>query len=468
MTVVLLATIVTEAGVFMFQQQLRPVFAGLHTSAPNRLPALLASLVLALMPVSGVLAQSRELSSSGELLDGIAAIVNDGVVLKSELQVETRRITERLRAQNTQLPPTDVLLRQVLDRLVIQQLQLQRADSVGIKVSDETLNQALATIAARNNVSLNELPTVLSREGVNYSAYRRELRQQITIDQLRQRDVLQRIAVSPREVDAFLARQEGKANLREDYLISHILIPVSASAQPDEIAAAEKLAGELHTRILAGENFAKLALTYSSGQQALEGGSLGWLKGSELPSIFIDVVPGLAKGGVSEPIRNASGFHLIQLDDRRGGQPIMEEQTHARHILMVTDEVQDDDAVRQKLSEIRLRIIGGEDFSAVAKAVSADPQSAIEGGDLGWTSPGNFVPEFEAIMNSLQIDQISEPFKTQFGWHILQVLERRTYDATADKQRQQAILAIRNSKLGDEVEIWTRRLRDEAFVEIRI
>lgn len=469
MTVVLLATIVTEAGVFMFQQlQSRPAPAGLRTAYSNRLPALLGSLVLALIPVSGALAQSRELSSSGELLDGIAAIVNEGVVLKSELQLETKRIAERLRAQNTQLPPTDILTRQVLDRLIVQQLQLQRAENVGIKISDETLNLALANIAERNNVSLADLPALLAREGVDYSAYRRELRQQITIDQLRQRDVLQRIAVSPREVDAFLARQEGKANLREDYLISHILIPVSSTAQTDEIATAEKLAGELHTRILAGENFAKLALTYSSGQQALEGGSLGWLKGSELPSIFADVAPGLAKGGVSEPIRNSSGFHLIRLDDRRGGEPIMEDQTHARHILLTTNEVLDDDSARQKLAAIRLRIIGGEDFSAVAKVVSEDPQSAIEGGDLGWTARGNFVPEFEKVMNALQIDAISEPFKTQFGWHILQVLERRVYDATADKQRQQAVLAIRNSKLGDETELWTRRLRDEAFVEIRI
>ncbi len=453
----------------MFQQQHpRPAPTRYQVTDLNGLPALLASLMLALMPVSGAFAQSRELSSSGELLDGIAAIVNEGVVLKSELQLETRRIAERLKAQNTQLPPNDVLLRQVLDRLIIQQLQLQRAENVGIKISDETLNLALANIAERNNVSLAELPALLAREGVDYAAYRRELRQQITIDQLRQRDVLQRIAVSPREVDAFLARQEGKANLREDFLVSHILIPVSSTAQPAEIETAQKLADELHSRILAGENFAKLALTYSSGQQALEGGSLGWLKGGELPSIFADIAPGLPKGGVSEPVRNASGFHLIRLDDRRGGEPIMEDQTHARHILMTTNEVQDDDAVRQKLLAIRQRILGGEDFSAVAKAVSEDPQSAIEGGDLGWTAPGNFVPQFEKVMNDLKVDDISEPFQTQFGWHILQVLERRVYDATADKQRQEAVLAIRNSKLGDEAELWTRRLRDEAFVEIRI
>jgi len=413
-------------------------------------------------------AQTRELSSSGELLDSIVALVNDGIVLRSELQAETDSIVARLQKQGTQLPPAPVLQRQVLDRLIIEQLQLQRAEKVGIKVSDETLNQALANIAQRNNVPLAELPALLAREGVDYATYRRELRQQITIDQLRQRDVLQRINVSPKEVDAYLARQEGKASLREEFLISHILIAAPSSATPEQILAAEKLVDDLYKRLQAGEDFAKLAVAYSSGQQALEGGSLGWRKGSELPSLFADVAPGLSKGQVAEPVRNASGFHLIKLDDRRGGDAVMEKQTRARHILLTTNEVLDDGSARDKLKEIRERILGGEDFAAVAKAVSEDPQSALEGGDLGWTGPGNFVPAFEEQLNELEIDEISAPIKTQFGWHIIQVRERRVYDATGDKQRQEAILAIRNSKLGDEVDIWTRRLRDEAFVEYRL
>ena len=413
-------------------------------------------------------AQTRELSSSGELLDSIVALVNDGIVLRSELQAETDTIAARLQKQGTQLPPVPVLQRQVLDRLIIEQLQLQRAEKVGIKVSDETLNQALANIAQRNNVPLADLPALLAREGVDYATYRRELRQQITIDQLRQRDVLQRINVSPKEVDAYLARQEGKASLREEFLISHILIAAPASATPEQILAAENLVDELYKRLQAGEDFAKLAVAYSNGQQALEGGSLGWRKGSELPSLFADVAPGLSKGQVAEPVRNASGFHLIKLDDRRGGDAIMEKQTHARHILLTTNEVLDDGSAKEKLKAIRERILAGEDFAAVAKAVSEDPQSALEGGDLGWTGPGNFVPAFEEQLNKLEIDEISEPIKTQFGWHIIQVRERRVYDATGDKQRQAAILAIRNSKLGDEVDIWTRRLRDEAFVEYRL
>ena len=428
--------------------------------------ALVAFTLMGLAPLAQ--AQTRELSSSGELLDGIVALVNDGVVLKSELQAETNSIVARLQKQGTQLPPAPVLQRQVLDRLIIQQLQMQRAEKVGIKVSDETLNQALANVAQRNNIPLSDLPAMLAREGLDYAAYRRELRQQITIEQLRQRDVLQRINVSPKEVDAYLARQEGKASLREEFLLSHILIAVPGSATPEQILAAESLVDDLYKRLQAGEDFAKLAVAYSNGQQALEGGSLGWRKGSELPSLFADVAPGLSKGQVAEPVRNASGFHLIKLDDRRGSKAVMEKQTKVRHILLTTTEVLDDGSARDKLKAIRERILAGEDFAAVAKAVSEDKQSSIEGGDLGWTGPGNFVPVFEEQMNKLQIDEISEPFKTQFGWHIIQVRERRVYDATGDKQRQEAILAIRNSKLADEVEIWTRRLRDEAFIEYRL
>lgn len=438
----------------------------LQSSPTPLLRAVLATIVG--LSCAGIHAQTRELSDSGELLDGIAALVNDGIVLKSELQAETDRIVARLQQQGTQLPPPQILMRQVLDRLVIEQLQVQRAEKIGIQVSDETLNQALGNIAERNSVPLSDLPAMLAKQGIDYTSYRRDLRQQVAIDQLRQRDVLQRINVTPKEVEAYLARQEGKASLRQEFLLSHILIAVSGSATPEQIGAAEALATDLHRRLQAGEDFATLAVAHSNGQQALEGGSLGWRKGSELPSLFADVAPGLGKGEVSAPIRNAGGFHLIRLDDRRGGEAIMENQVHARHILMTTNEILDDSSVEQRLKEIRERIVGGEEFAAVAKAVSEDPESAIEGGDLGWTGPGNFVPQFEAQLVKLKLDEISAPFRTQFGWHIVQLLERRVYDATADKQKQEAILAIRNSKLGDEVDIWTRRMRDEAFVEYRL
>jgi peptidyl-prolyl cis-trans isomerase SurA len=434
----------------------------------HHLPAALACLALLGLPAGKAAAQTRELSDAGELLDGIAALVNDGIVLKSELDIEVERIVERLRAQGTQLPPPQVLREQVLERLVIQRIQLQRAQRANIDVSDETLNQALATIAERNNTTLAELPQLLAGEGVDYNAYRLELRNQIALDQLRQKEVIGRIGVSPREVDEYLARQVGKEGLNQEFLLAQILVAVPPSSSAEQLRAAEEKINDLARRIEAGEDFAQLAVAYSDGQQALEGGSLGWRKGAELPSLFADVAPGLAKGQVSPPLRSSSGFHLVKLNDRRGGEPVLEDQARVRHILIQTNEILDDAAARQKLTEIRARIVAGEDFAAVAKVVSEDEQSAVQGGELGWSGPGSFVPAFEQVANEIPIGEISQPFKSQFGWHILRVEERRTYDATADRQRQRAIIAIRNSKLGEETEIWARRLRDEAYVEYQM
>jgi peptidyl-prolyl cis-trans isomerase SurA len=425
-------------------------------------------LAAALVSAAAAHAQERSLSDRGELLDGIAAVVNDGVVLKSELQVEMTRIVERLRKQGTQLPSERVLAQQVLERLVINRIQLQRADRVGIQVSDETLNGALANIAQRNNVSLEQLPALLAREGIDYQTYRREMRDQIALEQLRQRDVVGKIIVTPREIDEYLARQAGRAAFNQEYNLSHILVSMSGTATPEAVAAAEKKAADIYNRIKAGEDFAQLAVTYSDGQQALEGGALGWRKGDELPTLFVDVVPGLEKGQVSEPIRSASGFHIVKLNDRRGGEPIMESQVHARHILLKPNEILDNDAVREKLKAIREQIVKGDDFAAVAKAVSEDPGSRTDGGDLGWTGGSDLVPEFQAVLDKLDINDISEPFQSRFGWHIVQLLGRRVQDTTEETRRQQAGLAIRNSKLGEETELWTRRLRDQAFVEYRI
>lgn len=417
---------------------------------------------------SAALAQTRELSSTGQLLDGIAAIVNDGVVLKSELDAELRNIVQRLQAQGTQVPPAPQLIPQVLERLVIQEIQLQRASRIGILVSDETLNAALADVAQRNGVSLAELPGLLASEGIDYATYRGDLRKQITIDQLRQRDVIARINVTPRELDEYLERQRGREYYNQEFSISQILISLPTAASSSEIARAEQRVDELQQRILTGESFGELAVSFSDGQQALNGGSLGWRKGDELPTVFAEVVPGLQVGQVSEPIRSNSGFHLVRLDDKRGGDPIMEDQVRVRHILITTNEVLDDDAARQKLGEVREQILTGDDFAAVAKVLSEDPGSAIEGGDLGWSSPRVYAPEFQQLAESMPVGEISEPFRTQFGWHILEVLDRRTQDTTDDVKRRQAIGAIRSSKLGEETELWARRLRDQAFVEYRL
>jgi peptidyl-prolyl cis-trans isomerase SurA len=413
-------------------------------------------------------AQTRELSSTGEMLDGIAAIVNDGVVLKSQLEIEIQRIIQRLESQGAQVPPMNTLAGQVLERLIVNQIQLQRAERIGIRISDETLNVALENVAQRNDTGLSDLPEMLAREGIDYTAYRAEMREQLAIEQLRQRDVTGRIGITPRELEEYLERQKGRAFQNQEFKISQILISISASATAEDVDVADRKIADIFKRIQAGESFVELAVTFSDGQKALEGGDLGWRKGDELPSLFAEVVPGLEIGQVSEPVRSASGFHLVKLDDRRGSEPIMQQQTHARHILISTNEVLDDEAVYQKLTELRQQILDGDSFEAVAKVISEDPGSAVDGGDLGWAGPDVFVPEFQAVCDELEIDEISKPFKTSFGWHIIQLLDRRMHDTTEEIQRQRAIMAIRNSKMSEETELWMRRLRDEAFVEYRL
>ncbi|HJP37794.1 MAG: peptidylprolyl isomerase [Gammaproteobacteria bacterium] len=425
-------------------------------------------LVICLLHSASLMAQTLDLSSTGELLDGIAATVNEGVVLKSEVTRELRRIIENLRAQDAQIPPTSTLASQILERLIIRRIQLQRAERIGIRIPDEQLNITLADIAQRNAISLSELPTMLAQQGIEYTIFRSEMREQLTIDQLRQRDVITRINVTPRELEEHLARLAGRATQNEEFRLSHILISIPSDATVDNISAAESNVFSILERARNGESFFELAVANSDGQSALQGGDLGWRRGNELPTLFADIVPELEPGQISEPTRSASGFHLIRLDERRGADPIMEQQTHARHILLTTNEVLDDDAVRQKLMAIRQQISAGDDFAAVATVMSEDPGSAVNGGDLGWSGPGIFVPEFQAVCDSLEPGEISEPFQSPFGWHIVLLLDRRVQDMTEEVERREAIMAIRNSKLEEETELWTRRLRDQAFVEYKL
>lgn len=431
----------------------------------NKTYSLIPAIVLSLAGIHATVAQNLDLSDTGQLLDGIAAIVNDGVVLKSELALQAALIQQRLMAENTQLPPPDVLAGQVLERLVIMRLQLQRADRLGVEITDEGLNMALADVARRNNVSLTQLPELLAEDGVDYTGYRSEMREQLVIEQLRQRDVMSRIVVTPRELEDYLDRQEGKAHINQDFRLSHILVSVSATATPEEVDEGLAQALEIYERLQAGGDFAELAVSYSDGQSALEGGTIGWRSGDQLPTLFADIVPGMQAGQFSEPVRSASGYHLIKLDEVRGGEIIIEDQTHLRHVLIVPNEVLDDESARQRLIMIREQIIEGDDFEAIATVVSEDPGSAANGGDLGWNGPDSFVPEFQAVVKSLEIGELSEPFRSPFGWHIAEVLGRRQHDTTEDVQRQQALMALRMSKLEEETELWVRRLRDEAFVE---
>jgi len=434
----------------------------------QKLKHIAASLFLAISLPTPALSQNLDLSDTGVLLDGVAAVVNDGVVLLSELDEQTQLIVQRLREENTTLPPRDVLIPQILERLVISELQLQRAAQGGITVPDSMLNRALADVARRNGTTLSQLPQLLAADGIDYNAYRKEMRQQLIMEQLRQREVISRISVTPRELEEHLEREQGSSYRDKRFKISHILISVPSAATPEDITAAEKEAQELYLRIQDGEDFAKLAVAYSDAQNALEGGSIGWREGDSLPTLFATVVPELSAGQTAAPVRSASGFHLVRLEAVEGNERIMEKQVRARHILLKPNEIMDDAVIEQRLKDMRESILNGDDFGAIAKAVSEDPGSAIEGGDLGWAGPGTFVPEFEQVMASLEIDEISAPFQSPFGWHIIQLLERRVHDTTDDVRQQRAIMAIRESKLAEETELWVRQMRDEAFVEYRL
>jgi len=428
-----------------------------------------ALVVLAGLSASAAFAQTREASSSGVLLDRVAATVNEGVVLSSELDEQLVQIAERLRAQKLDLPPMNVLRQQVLDRLVLQELQMQRANRAGIKVSDETLNNALRDVAEQNKIPLADLPSALASQGIEYASYREGLRKELAMQILRQRDVIGRINVSPREIDQFLERQKKMPSESNEYNVSHILIAVPQAATPDQLDEAAKRSEDVYQKATAGEDFGRLAVAYSNAQTALEGGSLGWRKGPELPTFLAEIIAGMKTGDVTKPIRTPSGFHILKLNDMRGNAQVIVNQVHARHILIKPNELQDDATVEQKLVSIRDRIVNkGENFAAVASVVSEDPGSAAEGGDLGWAGPGTFVPEFEKTLAQLQPDEISQPFRTQFGWHIIQLLGRRQFDTTDDVRRQRAFMALREAKADEETELWLRRLRDEAYVEYRL
>jgi peptidyl-prolyl cis-trans isomerase SurA len=425
--------------------------------------------LLALALCGGATVQAAELSKRGVLLDGVVAIVNDNVVTESELDEQIAMITDRLKEQRTQLPPADVLRKQVLDRLIVQEIQLQRASRVGLKVSDEQLNAAVNDIAERNKMKLADLPRALAQQGIDYGSYRENMRKEIALAGLRQRDVLAKINVTPRELDQFIERQKKLPSETAEYNVSHILIAVPQDASQAQIDELAKRAQDIYERATGTEDFSRLAVAYSNSQTALEGGKLGWRKGPELPTFFAEEIVKLKPGGISMPIRTPSGFHLIKLNEQRSTEgDMVVEQTHARHILIKPNELQDDATVKQKLSGIRERILKGEEFAAFATSMSEDPGSAVNGGDLGWTSPGSFVPEFDAATARLKDNEMSEPIRSQFGWHLIQLLGRRKFDTTEESQRQRAFSQLRESKADEETELWLRRLRDEAYVDTSI
>lgn len=415
-------------------------------------------------------ASSAELSETGELIDGVAAIVNDGVVLKSQLREQMALIIKRASTANPplQLPPPNILQDQLLESLIMTELQLQRADRIGIQISDQMLNQAIGRMAQQNGVAFEDMPALLEQEGIDYGQYRREVREQIVLEQLRQIDVGRNIRTSPREIEQCIADLEGNVVVNSDFNLSHILISLPESATAAQISDAEAKADDIFQQLQSGADFGEMAVRYSDAQTALEGGSLGWMKGSQLPTLYTDVVAAMQNGEVSQPFRGASSFHIVKINDMRSAdQRSKVDQVKVRHILVTPNEIIDDETAKQRLEDAVERIQGGEDFAEIAKLLSDDPGSSNSGGDMGWSGPGTFVPEFEEVVARSEIGELSAPFRSRFGWHIIEVLERRVYDNTEDLKRSNCVMSIQNSKLDEETQIWMRRLRDEAFVDIR-
>jgi peptidyl-prolyl cis-trans isomerase SurA len=409
-----------------------------------------------------------ELSETGEFLDGVAAIVNDGVVLKSQLREEMSLIMKRAQDQGFQLPPANVLQEQVLERLILTEIQLQRADQIGLAVSDQMLNDSIARMAQQAGIPFDQMPAALAADGIDYADFRRGMREEITLEQLRRIMVGQEIDVSDREIEQCITDLEDNVVVNSSWNLSHILVNLPEGATGAQIDATREKAQNIYQQILDGADFGEMAIRYSESDTSLSGGQLGWIEGQQIPSFFVDILTGMEAGDVSEPFRTSSSFHIVKVNELRSAIQRSEiNQTRARHILITPNEIIDDATAKQQLEGALERIEEGEDFGELAKLLSDGPTAPV-GGDLGWSDPGSFVPEFEQVMNDLEVGEISEPFRSPFGWHIVEVLDRRVYDNTEDLKRRNCDARIRNSKMEDETQLWMRRLRDEAFVVKRM
>jgi len=431
---------------------------------PGRLlrPAALLCMLLFSLLAAGAQAEEQQ------LLDGIAAIVNDDVVMLSELRAETEMIHRQLlRAQN-QAPPRDALARQVLDRLILDKLQLAIAQRAGAQISASELDQAVAQVAAGQGLSAEQLFAEAAADGLSRNWVRDKIRNEVIIDRVQQSIINRRIKVSDQEIDNFLNTSAAELLHSEELQIGHLMLPLSSGTDEQTVAATREEAEALREQILQGADFRQLAVLHSSGQNALQGGDLGWRAANQLPTAFAIALRDLEPGQVTAPIRTDAGFHLLKLYQRRGGDANLVRQSHVRHILIKPNQIRPDEQAQALAAELRQRILDGESFATLAREYSDDTGSALKGGDVGWSLPGKFVEEFAAVAESIALDEVSEPFQTQFGWHILEVTERRDQDFSEEIQRNQARHALRQRKFAEEMQIWLRELRDEAFIEIKI
>ncbi|CAD5107004.1 Chaperone SurA [Pseudomonas carbonaria] len=401
-------------------------------------------------------------------LDRVVAIVDNDVVMQSQLNHRLQEVQQTIAKRGAALPPEHVLSQQVLERLIIENIQLQIGDRSGIRITDEELNQALATIAQRNGMSLEQFRAALARDGLSFADAREQVRREMVISRVRQRRVAERIQVTEQEVQNFLASDLGRMQLSEEFRLANILIPVPESASPENLQAAARQADELYQQLRQGADFAQLAIARSASETALEGGDMGWRKAAQLPPPFDAMVGALQPGEVTEPMRTPGGFIILKLLDKRGGGTQVRDEVHVRHILIKPSEIRSEAEAQRLAERLYERIQSGEDFGELAKSFSEDPGSALNGGDLNWIDPNALVPEFREVMSRTASGELSRPFKSPYGWHVLQVLGRRATDSSAQFREQQALNILRNRKYDEELQAWLRQIRDEAYVEIKL
>ena len=429
---------------------------------------LLLLLTLAATQAVAQAQQARPAPVRAQSLDRVVAIVNDEAITQYELDDAKRVVLDQLKKQNVAQPSSDVLDRQVLERLITERSLLQYAKENGIKVDDTQVERTIQRIAEDNKMTVDDVRKTLARDNVSYSRYREDIRNEITIQRVREREVDSRITVSDAEVDIYLATLKAQSGGEAEYRLAHILVIVPEQATPDQIEARRRRAEEALRNVKTGGDFSQVAATFSDASDALQGGNLGWRSGARLPTIFADTVRSMKVGDVSPVMRSAAGFHILKLLDKRSrNEPAVVNQTHARHILIRVNEITSESDGKIKIERLKDRLDTGAKFEDLAKLYSEDA-TAAKGGDLGWLNPGDVVPAFEDAMNRLATKQVSAPVRTTFGWHLIEVLERRKQDVTADRERVQAQLAIRQRKSDEAFDDWVRQTRDRAYVEVRL
>jgi len=410
---------------------------------------------------------STKLEAKIVLLDRIIAIVDSGVIMESELNKRVKEIIGRLRETSTPLPPEDILTEQVLERLIIEEIQLQIGEKAGVRISDAELNESLNAIAGQNSLSLEEFKISIESKDLSYRDLRETIKKEMILQRVQRGKVGARIDISEQEIESFLKSKEGQVRLAEEYRVQQILLPLNKDASEEKVRKVNIKIKEIISKYNNGESFKKLAATYSSDQSALEGGEMGWKKSAELPSLFAPVVTSLDINSLSEPIRSGAGIHLLRLAEKRGDSVKFEDQILARHILVQTSEIRSQKQTKELINELYAEIRNGKDFKKIAKEFSEDPGSKMEGGDLGWSTSERYDPTFAKILEETMIGEISEPFESSFGWHILEVLDKRNEDVSEEIRKNRAFQLIYGRKYEEELQKTLIELRAEAYVDIK-